>query len=362
MKQGVVLSEEEASRLSRRSVAKGAALSLAASLLSAPAEAKTSARASPLIKPPRLNEGDVVGLITPCGFLEQDGIDKSVRNLEAMGFKVHLGKHVLARRGRYAGTVAQRLEDLHAMFANPQVNAVWAATGGSGGISLLPHIDYRLLRKHPKIFVGYSDVTCLHLAIQRQARLVTFHGPVGISTFSDYSKQHLKAILMQPQQQYVMAMSEENQVKAQTAPQYRARTVRPGHAAGRLSGGNLSLVAALAGTPYAAELKRSILFLEDIGEAPYRIDRMLTQLDLSQGLRTAAALLLGTFEKCEAPENESSLTLNETVDDHLERLRVPAVCGYSFGHIANQMTLPLGVQARLDTAAQTLTLLESAVS
>ena len=348
--------------MSRRNVAKGAALSLAASLLPATVAAKVPVRSMQLIKPPRLKEGDVVGLITPCGFLEQDGIDKSVRNLEAMGFKVQLGKHVLAHRGRYAGTVAQRLEDLHAMFANPQVNAVWAATGGSGGISLLAHIDYRLIRKHPKIFVGYSDVTCLHLAIQRQARIVTFHGPVGISTFSDYSKQHLRAILMQPEKQYVMAMSEENREKAKIAPQYEVRTVRPGSAVGRLSGGNLSLVAALAGTPYAAELQRSILFLEDIGEQPYRIDRMLTQLDLSQGLRTTAGVLLGTFEKCEAPQGESSLSLNETVDDHLERLRVPAVCGFSIGHIANQMTLPLGVRARLDTDAQTLTLLESAVS
>ena len=340
----------------------GAALSLAASLLAAPGPATAAPGSIRLIKPPRLQEGDVVGLITPCGFLDQDGIDKSVRNLEGLGCKVQLGTHVLARRGRYAGTVAQRLEDLHAMFANPQIKAVWAATGGSGGISLLPHIDYRLLRTHPKIFVGYSDVTCLHLAIQRKARLVTFHGPVGISTFTDYSKQHLKAILMQPEKNYVMSMSDENRIKAQAQTQYQLRTVRPGTAVGRLSGGNLSLVAALSGTPYAAELQGRILFLEDIGEAPYRIDRMLTQLDLSQGLRTAAALLLGVFEKCEAPDSESSLTLNETVDDHLQRLRVPAVSGYSVGHIANQMTLPLGVSARLDSAAQTLTLLESAVS
>ena len=303
----------------------------------------------------------MVGLITPCGFLEQDGIDKSVRNLEDLGVRVKLGKHVLARRGRYAGTVAQRLEDLHVMFADPQVNAVWAATGGSGGISLLPHIDYGLIRKHPKIFVGYSDVTCLHLAIHRQTRLVTFHGPVGISTFSDYSKQHLKAILMQPEKEYRMPMSDENRAKAETAIQFQIRTSRHGTATGRLTGGNLSLVAALSGTPYAAELQRHILFLEDIGEAPYRIDRMFNQLDLSQGFRKTAALLLGVFEKCEAPESESSLTLNETLDSHLNLLRIPAASGYSFGHIANQMTLPLGVTARLDTYEQTLTLLESAV-
>jgi muramoyltetrapeptide carboxypeptidase len=334
---------------------------LAATVLPKSVAAKTTTKSVHIIKPRRLREGGVVGLITPCGFLEQEGIDKAVRNIEDLGVKVRLGKHVLARRGRYAGTVAQRLEDLHAMFADPGIDAVWAATGGSGGISLLPHIDYKLIRKHPKIFVGYSDVTCLHLAIHRQTRLVTFHGPVGVSTFSDYSKQHLKAILMQPEKTYVMSMSDENRTKAESASQYQIRTARHGTAIGRLTGGNLSLVAALSGTPYAAELQRHILFLEDISEAPYRIDRMLTQIDLSQGLKATAALMLGVFEKCEAPENESSLTLNETIDSHLERLRVPAVTGYSVGHIAHQMTLPVGLTARLDTFAQTVTLLESAV-
>lgn len=347
--------------LSRRNLAKGAAMALVSSILPTTGETSSSRIKNKLIKAPRLKEGDVVGLITPCGFLEQEGIDKAVRNIEDLGVKVRLGKHVLARRGRYAGSVEERLEDLHTMFADPTINAVWAATGGSGGISLLPHIDYRLIRKHPKIFVGYSDVTCLHLAIHRLTRLVTFHGPVGISTFSDYSKGHLKAILMQPEEKYRMSMADENRVKAETAPQYQIRTARHGTAVGRLMGGNLSLVAALSGTPYAAELRQHILFLEDIKEEPYRIDRMLMQLDLSQGLHTTAALMLGVFEKCEAPESEFSLTLNETVADHLDRLTVPAVTGYSIGHIADQMTLPLGVTARLDTQAQTLTLLENAV-
>ena len=159
-----------------------------------------------------------------------------------------------------------------------------------------------------------------------------------------------------------MLMADENRAKSETAPQFQIRTARQGTAVGRLTGGNLSLVAALSGTPYAAELKHHILFLEDISEAPYRIDRMMTQLDLSQGLKTAAALMLGVFEKCEAPENESSLTLNETIDSHLDQLRVPAVTGYSIGHIANQMTLPVGLTARLDTFSQTLTLLENAVT
>lgn len=347
--------------LSRRQLSQGAALSIAAALLPGAAAAKPQPRHPPTLKPPRLREGGVVGVITPCGFLEQDGIDKAVRNIEDLGVKVRLGQHVLARRGRYAGSVAQRLDDLHSMFADPAIDAVWAATGGSGGISLLPHIDYKLIRKHPKIFVGYSDVTCLHLALHRQTGLITFHGPVGISTFSDYSKKHLRAILMQPADEYVMSLSEENRLKAETAPQYQARALRHGTATGRLTGGNLSLVAALTGTPYAAELAHHILFLEDIGEAPYRIDRMLTQLDLSQGLDKTAALMLGVFEKCEAPDNEPSMTLNETIDANLARLTVPATQGYSLGHIAHQMTLPVGLNARLDTQAQTLTLLEAAV-
>lgn len=315
-----------------------------------------------LLKPPRLREGDLVGLITPAGHASQAKIDKCVANLESLGLKVRVGRHVLAQRGNFAGTAAQRLEDFHAMFADPAVKGVWAAHGGSGAIGLLSAIDYGLVRRNPKVFVGYSDITALHLALLRQAGLVSFHGPVASSSFSDYSVAHLRSVLMAPTQEYTMAPAEENRRKAAEQSHFVQRTLRGGKAEGVLVGGNLSLLAALVGTPYGADFSGAIVFLEEISEAPYRLDRMLTQLELSQGYGKAAAVMLGVFEKCGPPDEDPSLTLAETIDDHFAGAAVPAVYGYSFGHIGHQFTLPLGVRARLDTGAETLTLLEPAVT
>jgi len=159
-----------------------------------------------------------------------------------------------------------------------------------------------------------------------------------------------------------MRIADENREKGRTQPQFAARTIHGGVAEGRLIGGNLSMVAALAGTPFAADFRDRLLFLEDVGEPPYRIDRMLTQLDQSVGFARAAGILLGIFQKSAPPDRDPSVTLDEVLDDHFARLRVPAVYGWSFGHVPHQMTLPVGVRARIDTASETLTLLEPAVS
>jgi muramoyltetrapeptide carboxypeptidase len=317
---------------------------------------------SPLIKPPRLAPGDTIGLIAPAGVISQETAERSVAHVEALGFRVRLGAHLTAVHGNYAGLWAQRMIDFNAMFRDPQVKAIWAIRGGSGALQLLPHIDYQMIRANPKILIGYSDLTALHLAIARHAGLVTFHGPLAMSTPSDYATRHLLDVLMDPQPQTVIPMADENAARALTAPQYTLRTVVPGVATGRLTGGNLSLVAALAGTPYAADIRGSLLFLEDVNEEPYRIDRMLMQLQMNQPFSQAAGVMLGVFEGCSPAPGESALTLDETTDQHLRPLQIPAVTGWSFGHIRDQFTLPMGVQARLDTAAQTLTLLESAVS
>ncbi|WP_227470269.1 LD-carboxypeptidase [Massilia sp. YMA4] len=316
----------------------------------------------PLIKPRRLSPGDTVGLITPAGVVSQETIDRSVAHVESLGLRVKLGAHLNAVHGNYAGLWAQRMIDFNAMFRDPEVKAIWAIRGGSGALQLLPHIDYQMVRAHPKILVGYSDLTALHLAINRHAGLVTFHGPLAMSTPSDYATRHLLNVLMEPQPEYVIPMAAENAQRALSAPQYATRTVAPGVATGRLTGGNLSLVAALAGTPYAADIRNSLLFLEDVNEEPYRIDRMLMQLQMNQPFGQAAGIMLGVFEGCTPAPGESALTLDETTDQHLRPLAIPAVTGWSFGHIRDQFTLPMGIQARMDTAAQTVTLLEAGVA
>ncbi|MGJ7917483.1 LD-carboxypeptidase [Massilia sp. LXY-6] len=315
-----------------------------------------------LIKPPRLQSGNLVGLIAPGGYTNDASIQKAVQNIEALGFRAKPGNYLREVWGNYGGTVAARIADLHAMFRDPEVKAIWAIRGGSGCISLLKHLDFALIRKHPKVLLGYSDITALHLAIHRHAGVVTFHGPVASSTPSEYSNEHMMAVLTDPRATYTIPMAAENARRALLEPQYAIRTVHGGRATGPLMGGNLSLVSALAGTPYAADFRGSLLFIEEVNEEPYRIDRWMTQLGLACGLDEAAGVMIGICENCGPQGNGPSLTLDETLDLHLQPLHVPAVSGYSFGHIRNQFTIPVGIRATLDTEAQTLTLLEPAVS
>jgi muramoyltetrapeptide carboxypeptidase len=315
-----------------------------------------------LIKPPRLQPGDTVALIAPGGYATEESIAKARRNIEALGCQVREGASLREVNGNYGGTVPQRLADLHAMFGDPEIKMIWPVRGGAGCISLLAHLDFALIRANPKILLGYSDITALHLAIHRHARLATFHGPVASSTLTDYAIEHMMAVLSAPQPRYTIPMALENSRRALEQPQFAIRTVHAGVATGPLIGGNLSLVAALAGTPYAADFRNSILFLEEVNEAPYRIDRWLTQLDLSVGLAQAAGVMIGVCEDCGPEHEDISLTLDQTLDLHLQALSIPAVTGYSIGHIRDQFTIPMGIRATLDTERQTVTLLEPAVS
>jgi muramoyltetrapeptide carboxypeptidase len=342
-------------KLGRRTFA-----ALLAAGMAAPAMAGAPARQ--LIKPPRLRVGATIGLVAPGGYTTEAAIAKAVRNIESLGCRVKQGANLRAVFGNYAGTAQQRIDDLHAMFLDPAVDAIWAIRGGSGCISLLSGLDYALIRAHPKILLGYSDITVLHLAIHRQAGLVTFHGPVASSTLSDYAREQMLAVLADPQPATVIPMSSANAYQGLSDPLYAVRTVHAGIATGMLMGGNLSMVSALAGTPYAADIAGALLFLEEVNEAPYRIDRWLTQLDLAGGLRNAAALIVGICENCGPEAGDESLTLDQTLALHLDPLAVPAVTGYSIGHIRNQCTLPIGLPATLDTRRQTITLHEAAVN
>jgi muramoyltetrapeptide carboxypeptidase len=329
------------------------------------AAAAPSSRTLPmkrLIKPPRLRKGDLVGVIAPGGHIDDTGIERAIRNIETLGFKAKLSDNLRAKNGNYAGSVGQRISDLHAMFVDPEIKALWAVRGGSGCISLLSSIDYGLIRRHPKVLLGYSDITALHLALHRHAGLVSFHGPVASSGASEYSHGNLLALLCEPEAPYTIPMALENSRRAETDPHYGLRTVHGGQASGPLMGGNLSLVAALCGTAYAADFRRSILFLEEVNEPPYKMDRMMEQLNLSVGFAKAAAVMIGICDNCGPHDKDPSLTLDETLDIHLQPLAIPAVTGFSFGHIRNQFTIPMGIKATLDADRQTLTLLETAVS
>lgn len=328
---------------------------------SASARAASAPARMRLRKPRRLREGACIGVVSPGGLMEAEALEKCVRKVEALGFKVRLGEHVLARHGHKAGTVEQRVTDLNAMFADDSVDAIWTTRGGYGSSALLPYLNYALIRRKPKILIGYSDITALHLGIYKHTGLVTFHGPVLWSSFSDYSLEHIRKILMEPAPHYTMALSPENVAKGASNPAYIPRTFHAGVAEGRLLGGNLSVLCNLLGTRHMPVLQKHLLFLEEITETPKKIDRMLTQLRLTPGYDSLAGVVCGVFDECIPTDTDPSQTLDEVLDENFAAFTKPAVYGYSFGHIARQYTLPLGVRARLDTEAQTLTLLEAAV-
>lgn len=315
-----------------------------------------------LLKPAQLKRGDLIGLIAPSGATNAAFVEQRVKNLERFGFRVKVSKNILAARGNAAGSPQQRVADLHDMFTDREVRGIWAVRGGSSASQMLPFIDYGLIRRHPKVLVGYSDITALHHALLARAGLVSFHGPVAGGGFTDYSATQLEAVLMHPREQTTFYMAEANVREAEKAGEFKRRTLVPGVAEGPLIGGNLSVMSALVGTPYIADWKGALLFLEDVGEAPYRLDRMLTQLQQARAFNESAGVMFGVFRRARSPEDEPSLTLEQAVDDHLAALKVPSVYGYSFGHIANQFTIPVGIRARLDTHAETVTLLEPAVT
>ena len=317
----------------------------------------------PLLRPRHLQPGDTVGLITPATFVsDPDALIKAERTIKHFGWRAKWGKSVGKKSGYFGNPVNERLDDLHAMFRDPEVKAVFCVRGGYGAQHLLDKIDYDLIARNPKIFAGYSDITALHLAIHKNTGLVTFHSPVPVSAFTDYTQKH-----------FVAAMTEAKPLGALTnppesnklRPEHTLRAVRPGKATGRLIGGNLTLISTLMGTPYEPDTRGAIFFFEDVGEAPYRIDRMLTQLRLAGKLQQAAGIVFGECADCGAgdykPFVAAGFSLGETVDAILGDLKIPVLAGLTIGHTDDQLTLPLGVMATLDAEAGTLEIKESAL-
>ncbi len=313
-----------------------------------------------VIKPGRIKEGDKIGLVSPAGMLSEEELKESVDNLTKLGFNPVPGKYVLNRNGYLAGTDKERADDLNAMFADKTIKAIVCTRGGYGAVRILPYLDFNLIKNNPKILIGYSDITILLCALYKKTGLVSFHGPVGTSTYNDYSVNHFRNVLMAPSSNYKM----ENPPPAE-GDEPQIYTIRSGAAEGKLYGGNLSLVASLIGTEYDADTAGHIIYLEEVGEEPYRVDRMLTQMIQAGKFEKAAGVAVGIFSKCEAKPSESGITnsfsLREVLSDRLYPLGIPVIYGLSFGHIVNKFTIPTGIRARLNVDDASLTLLEPAV-
>lgn len=320
-------------------------------------------RTKDLVRPKALRFGDTVGVITPATeVFEPERLALAERTLQYYGLQIKRGKNVGRRSFTYRGSIQGRLDDLHEMFRDPTVRAVFAVRGGYGTPHLLDRIDYDLIRRNPKIFIGYSDITALHLAINKNSRLVTFHGPVLLSRFTEYTKTHFRKALFETQPLGKLTNPIESN---EPHPTHSLQAIRTGTATGQLTGGNLSLICATLGTPYEIETKGKILFLEDVGEQAYRVDRMLTQLRLSGKLNQAAGIVWGECQDCRPsyyqPSLASPFTVGEVVNNILGELKVPILSGLMIGHTNDQLTLPLGIQARLDATNGILEVKESAV-
>ncbi len=352
---------------SRRSFLRLVSLGGAASLAAAnQAWAKTKSKsadsisAPPPIKPRVLRPGDTVGLVAPASYtFDLWQLDDAFARVEALGLQPKFGKHVRGRRGFLSGTDDERLEDLHSMFADRGVAAIFALQGGYGTPRLLDRLDYDLIRRNPKILLGYSDITGLHLAIGKKAGLVTFHGPNMVGALPPRTLELLKKALFVPEPiGEVTNPAEPDPLNVE----FPLRTVAPGVARGRIVGGNLTLVSATMGTPYEIETKDRIVFLEDTGEAPYRIDRMLVQLRLAGKLQQAAGIVFGTCTDCGPGKSsfELSLSLSEVLEEQLGSLGKPVLAGLVFGHTKEKAILPIGVEAELDASAHRVTVTEAA--
>lgn len=310
-----------------------------------------------LIKPRRLQKGDLIGLVAPASPPSaEEKIESGVRYLEQLGYRVKLAAHVRGGRGYLAGTDEDRAADFNGMVRDKAVKAIFALRGGYGTPRILRMIDYRTLRANPKIIVGYSDITALQLAVFRKIGLVTFSGPMASvdmwNNFDPYAEEHFWRVLTSTKKVGVLENPDDELLTV----------LRPGKARGRLLGGNFALLACIVGTPFIPKLQNSILFLEDVDEAPHRIDRMLAQLLNAGILQKISALIFGKFTDCKPSDpSEPNLTIEQVQKDYTEKIRRPVVANFQYGHIPRKLTVPIGLQASLDTKRNRIDVLESAV-
>ncbi len=313
-------------------------------------------------RPARLRAGDIVGLVEPAGFTA-DSFDLALvlETVRAMGLVPKPAPHLLARYGYLAGEDEARAADVNAMFADDRVRAVFAVRGGWGCARILPHLDFATIRANPKLLIGFSDITALHLAIAAKAGFTTIHGPNASSAWGKLSWDAFRAVAFDGATPTFGTPAGTDDRLVQRSG--RIRTFTPGTARGPLLGGNLTVLAALMGTPYLPDFDGAILFLEDVDEAEYRIDRMLTQLKLAGILGRVAGVVFGQCTDCRATGGTTSgFTLSQVLQQHLAPLGVPAFQGALFGHVADQYPLPVGIPAEIDAAAGTIRLLAPAVA
>ncbi len=317
-----------------------------------------------ILKPSRLFLGDKVGLVAPAWLITENDLQLSIDRVKQLGLQPVYSDKILGKCGYFSGTDKERADDFNNMIKNPEIKGIIFTNGGYGCARILDLVDYDMIRKNPKVIIGFSDDTALINAIYKKTGLITFHGPVSKTIHRDYNKMQFENIVIRPTDQYTIESSDNDLQKSVEDKVFERYTITPGKVQGKLTGGNLTLICSMVGTPYQIDLKNKIVMIEDTGEEPYRIDRMLTQLIACGELTKASGIVFGICRGCDKSDKSmapNSFTLRQVIEDRIKQLKIPAVYGLSFGHNIHNFTFPIGLDALLDTDHMTIKLLEKAV-
>ena len=310
-----------------------------------------------LIKPAKLKTGDVIGIISPASSTQDPKkIENGVQYLEKNGYRVEIGKNVGKTNGYLAGTDQERADDLNLMFKNKNIKAIICLRGGYGASRILDKINYKIIRNNPKIFVGFSEITALQMAILQKAGLITFAGPMLAPDFADNVSTYTEEFFWR------IITSNKKMGRLKYPDNGKLTAITKGSSSGRILGGNLSVFAALIGTVYLPSMKEKILMLEDINELPYKIDRILNQMKMLKVFKQVRGVILGRFVGCyEHDPMKKTLTLGEVMEDYLSHLKIPVLYAFPHGHIKDKVTVPLGLKVKINSTKGFIDYADSAV-
>jgi muramoyltetrapeptide carboxypeptidase len=304
-----------------------------------------------------LLRGQTVGIISPSA-ASADRMEYTFAKeaMEAMGLKVKVGSNFKNRFGHLAGTDEERAADFNAMFADPEVKAIICLRGGSGAARILPLIDYEQVKANPKPLLGYSDITALHCALQSQTGLISFHGPNGSGSWNSFHANQFQQLFFD--QKLLSFKNEVTKGDDLVAKGNRIQTLTKGTVEGKILGGNLTVLTALSGSIYYPDFQDAILFIEDVGEDPYRIDRMMSTLKLNGTLGKIKGFVFGQCSDCKPGSGYGAFTVDQIMDQYIIPLNIPAYIGAMIGHISKQFIIPVGARVRLNADQGSITLLE----
>lgn len=308
------------------------------------------------ILPPALKSGDTIAITAPASPTSYWEMRKSIKALKKLGYKIEVGDTITKRKSKYRYLSAPdevRATEFMEYVERPDVKCILCGRGGYGVSRILPLLDFNAIRNNPKIIIGFSDITALLNAVYFISGVVSFHGPVAASTFNQFTINYFQKILA-PNPEFLPIVIKYSTIK----------TINPGTACGKLIGGNLSMLAGTLGTPYEIDTRDSILFIEEVSEHPYKIDRMLTQLWLAGKLQACKGIIFGYFKGLNSRRSfypGGSFTIKQVIDNRIKPLGIPAVLGMPIGHVKSKLTLPIGINAELNSSDKTLTILETSV-